>query len=645
MDRTWYFPSNAFGKKAGFNDAAIDIFHGDPVGSLVRESIQNSLDAADPNSGPVRIAFTLSDLDSESAHIPLGLKSAFELGLAKAEKKNDPKARSFYSNALETLRGEKGKQVLGIHDFGTKGLGGTTDDTVDENSAWLALVKGSGDTYKENAGAGGSYGHGSSAPLALSGYRSVLYFTRVPSGNGYEERFQGTSRLESLPAESLIGMPGFTQDQGHFGNGETCGPLLGSEIPSWFGKARDEAKPAGATTEFGTSIFILAPRTDYRPSDFWKRVAISVLANYFYTIGVGKLEVVLGGGTYKIGASSLEQHLRVLGEDVKKNESDYETRTRGGLETARTIASPTLTHNLQVEGFGSIELLLRLDDSITRNHVGIARSNGMLVTREPWLLMSEGLRGFRAFDLFVYVKDEEGSELLRQLEPPAHDAFEINRIEDEELSKQIRKQYSAFKAAIWKFIKVEAKHEIVGEIVSKATAKYFLSNWTGELTGDNDPTNYALVYGTFRRVRPKQGIAVWGNPDDFVGIKSRHGETSRGGTKKGLPPGFDDPLGEDEKAGRKSRRQVTKFRVVRDQKDRNLATVHFNPVDKIHRHLVLLQSGADSADEPLRFRTEKSREWSVSLDLASVSPQARKVLRLVFEPGVLDFAMEARLES
>ena len=645
MEKTWYFPSNAFGKKAGFNDAAIDTFHGDPVGSLVRESIQNSLDAADPDSGPVRIAFTLSDLDSESEHIPLGLKSAFELGLAKAEKKNDPKARSFYSNALETLRGKKGKQVLGIHDFGTRGLGGTTDDTLDENSAWLALVKGSGDTFKENAGAGGSYGHGSSAPLALSGYRSVLYFTRVPSGNGYEERFQGTSRLESLPAGPLIGKQGFTQDQGHFGNGETCGPLLGSEIPSWFGKARDEAKPAGAITEFGTSIFVLAPRTDKRASDFWKRVAVSVLANYFYTIGVGKLEVVLGDGEYKIDASSLEQYLRVLSEDVRENQSDYEVRTRGGLETARTIASPTLTRNLQVEGFGSIELLLRLDDSITRNHVGIARSNGMLVTREPWLLRSEGLRGFRAFDLFVYVKDEEGSELLRQLEPPAHDAFEINRIEDEELSKRIRKQYSAFKAAIWKFIKVEAKHQIVGEIVSKATAKYFLSNWTGELSGDNDPTNYALVYGTFKRVSPKQGIAVWGNPDDFVGVKSRLGETSRGGKKKGLPPGFDDPLGEDEKAGKKSRRQVTKFRVVRDQKDPNLATVHFNPVDKIHRHLVLLQSGADSADEPLRFRTEKSREWSVSLDLASVSPQARKVLRLVFEPGVLDFAMEARLES
>ena len=73
MTGKWFFPSNSHGKKAGFNDAAIDIFHGDPVSSLVRESIQNSLDAKDSSGGPVRMAFTLSNLDPETRRIPEAL--------------------------------------------------------------------------------------------------------------------------------------------------------------------------------------------------------------------------------------------------------------------------------------------------------------------------------------------------------------------------------------------------------------------------------------------------------------------------------------------------------------------------------------------------------------------------------------------
>lgn len=644
MSGTWYFPSNAHGKRPGFNDAGIDLFHGDPVGSLVRESIQNSLDASQDDNRPVRVAFTLDQLDAEGQQIALGLKKPMELGLKKATDRNDQKALYFYANAVKILDAKKSCTVLGIHDFGTTGLTGTTDDNLDEKSAWLALVKGTGDTVKRNSGAGGSYGHGSSAPLALSAFRSVLYYSVVEHEGRREERFQGTSRLESLPASDLIGLEGWTQDQGHFGDGELCGPLLDSSVPEWFRNQRTLVTPEELGDERGTSIFVLAPQIPEKADVFWQKVLIATLANYYYTIALGKLEVTLGE-KYFLTSDSLETYLSLF-VDAFEEESDLATEdTIDRLQTSLTIATNHRVENINVDGFGSIDLLFRLDDSISRSHVGIARSNGMLITRKPWMLTSDKFTGLKKFDLFVYVKDDDGNELLRKLEPPAHNAFEINRIEDDEEKKRIRKVYTKFKTEIWNFVRDAAKHEIVEEYAPKELSKYFKANWAGEISGDQDPTNYSLVHGSFRRIKAPQGIAVWGNPDDEVGVVPRMGKERRGGEKKDLKPNFEDPLGEDFKKGKKSRRQVSDLRIVRDAKNPQLATVHFNTVDKTHRHLVLLRSGADTVVEPIRFRPEKSEEWTTRLDLVSVKKGDRKTLRLVFDPEALLYSLEARLES
>lgn len=645
MAGVWHFPHNGRGRTTGFNDAGIDLFHGDPIGSLVRESIQNSLDAAISPQHTVRVAFTLGSPDIEGQEIATGLLPAMDLGLGKAKTRNQKKAISFYDTATRLLRGKEGIRVLGIHDFETRGLTGTTDDSVaSASSSWLALVKGSGETVKENQGAGGSYGHGSSAPLVLSQLRSVLYFSRIEGDQGAEERFQGTSRLESLPAKELIGVEGSTQDQGHFGDGPDCGPLFNGDIPKWFRESRMAAMPADASSATGTSIYVMAPRLDTADEVFWQKILVATLANYYYTIALGKLEVSVGDD-YVLTAETIASYLDGLdlvdGEDSILGTED----TLDRLETSRTIAGTHEVHNLDVPDFGSVDLLIRFDDAIERSHVGIARSNGMLITREPWLLTSGQLRGFRRFDLFVYVKGEQGSEILRQLEPPEHNAFQISRIEDADQQSLVRKQYQAFKKKVWDFLKDVARHETVDELFLDDLSKYFRANWAGEIAGDKDPTNYHPVYSSFRRVKARQGIAVWGNPDESVGVSPRIGSTQKGGKKKDSSANFDDPLGELEKEGKTTRRQVDDFRVVRDRDNPDLAVVYVTPVDKEHRHLVILRSGADSSPDPVRFRTERSDQWTTRLDLVNVSKGQRKKLRLEFAPGSLVYALEARLES
>ena len=63
----WRFPSNGGGADEGFNNAAIDHFSGARIQSLVRESIQNSLDARKSKDEPVLVSFTFDEVLAKDA--------------------------------------------------------------------------------------------------------------------------------------------------------------------------------------------------------------------------------------------------------------------------------------------------------------------------------------------------------------------------------------------------------------------------------------------------------------------------------------------------------------------------------------------------------------------------------------------------
>ena len=63
----WIFPSNNGGEVDGFNNASIDTFNGTKLFSVVRETIQNSMDARLDKDKPVRVSFTLSDIEQVKA--------------------------------------------------------------------------------------------------------------------------------------------------------------------------------------------------------------------------------------------------------------------------------------------------------------------------------------------------------------------------------------------------------------------------------------------------------------------------------------------------------------------------------------------------------------------------------------------------
>lgn len=61
--KKWRFLSNQNSTIVGINDAGIETFSADIQRSLIREVIQNSLDAALPNNEPVKVEFQAFFID------------------------------------------------------------------------------------------------------------------------------------------------------------------------------------------------------------------------------------------------------------------------------------------------------------------------------------------------------------------------------------------------------------------------------------------------------------------------------------------------------------------------------------------------------------------------------------------------------
>ena len=155
---------------SGINDAGIETFTADMNRSLVREIIQNSLDAVrEDNDEPVRVEFEMIRIKREDIPDVNTLQSAIK----KCYESNadEPDAFRFFSKADETLNQEY-VNVLRISDYNTKGLEGS--DTCEKGSNWSRLVKENGSSNKGQS-SGGSFGIGKSATFACSDLRTVFY--------------------------------------------------------------------------------------------------------------------------------------------------------------------------------------------------------------------------------------------------------------------------------------------------------------------------------------------------------------------------------------------------------------------------------------------------------------------------------------
>lgn len=186
----WYFADQPNGQEVGPNNAMEQSFKSQPYASLVRESIQNSLDAVLDKTEPVLVKFSFMEMKGldypEFFELQNHIKGCLEYF------SNNHNAKVTYEPMLELFEGNKYSEHLGyirVGDYNTKGMKYEEGNT---DTPFYAFVRSAGVTVKDNSSAGGSFGFGKAAYYLLSPINTIIVSTCTEN---YDKYFEGAASL------------------------------------------------------------------------------------------------------------------------------------------------------------------------------------------------------------------------------------------------------------------------------------------------------------------------------------------------------------------------------------------------------------------------------------------------------------------
>jgi hypothetical protein len=391
----WSFPLNQNGPIQGFNDQGIEYFLGNPIESLAKEIIQNSIDAGlQDELKPVRVEFrkfyiNTNDIPEKEKLIEFYLK-----GIESWPENEN--VVNFCKKAIESLSGLT-IECLRISDFNTRGITGS--NVFDQNSAWFNLTKGSGSTEKVGT-AGGSKGIGKNAVFSNSSLRLVFYSTVDETGLMAS---QGLLKMVSLKGLSLTSETEQTMGPIYYGNEKAHSPLKHY-------LTLDDSYKRDLQT-FGSDIFIIGfnPKSE----DWEKKIIEKTLLNFMFAIHSNRLEVNVEG--YNLTKENYLTYLQ--NRQDRKNVKDL-------IAMANVLSSKdTLTTSHLINNLGEFEVrVLKMAEADS--------SKKCWLIRKPWMMISSIKSTYLPllpFTALVIIKGVNLNMFLRKLESAKHDSWEIER--------------------------------------------------------------------------------------------------------------------------------------------------------------------------------------------------------------------------
>jgi len=584
----------------GPNSGSGDHFKGTKLSSLVRELVQNSMDAHNNKSKPVKIILDLKKVKTKSFN---GFKDIWpHIEACRDYQQNYNTTNNLwklrFQNSIDTYKGNEEVSVLCFHDEQTNGLHGPIDGTP--KGAFHA-IKAQGLSDKQDGGSGGSFGHGAVAALLYSGIRAVFYYSKVEENP--QERFFGKIILQSHKHPALK-EDSFTRSFGYYGHEDrNISPLINEEIPSWAKKFREEANLG-----VGCSVYI--PYTFFSKNLFPETI-ISLIANFYMAFKEKKLEVSVGGKDINFrNIDEIYDEYKIKFESGEENEDIDVEYINECFRSIDTIRYHDESGRQEISGFGTIEWYLRLSNEVKWRKVGISRKIGMLITRKAKYL--DQFPGFKYFDMFVCVKGQDGNDILQKLENPQHTEFELSRVDDLPLNdkQKIIKGYRRFTKKIRDVLKQHASSETSDEIIVDELAEIF-----GELSNDNESNDnqergLLINIANGPLAKPKKVIGhdiVPGVDGHGSGHQGGDGTKTRGGGQNTgelevVIPGD----GDKNTSGLGKKIQIQNLRIGQVSNNGKKITVFFDPPEIGKFHFNLAKKG-EHGSAPILFKGNKKK--------------------------------------
>ena len=398
MDCRWHFGPDS-GRDSGPNNAMMQNFKGKPYRALVREAIQNSLDAVDDITSPVVVEISFASMKRNNYPNFFTLKEHIS---ACADYYNENKKFVQKCNdSLSIFEGNTYADVpyIKIADYNTKGM---HYDAIGTTSPFYAFVRSAGVSSKNDQGSGGSFGFGKAAYFQLSCISSILVSTLTKQ---QEYVFEGISSWSThiYNGEKVCDVGFYDNNNGN--------PITDKDmIPKRF-----------IREDIGTTVYILGFPKEEKEDAIGEMIS-ETLRSFWLAIHRNKLLVKINGEI--ISSESLEQYITSYYPDPTD-----ESRNRGlenphpyYLAVSGVDNEKCYSFQDDLSDLGTCQLYL-MKTNVSKDKIMYMRAPNMLVYSRR-LGTSYGLHG-----VFI-CEDKKGDSLLRELENPAHDEWNPNNYRD-----------------------------------------------------------------------------------------------------------------------------------------------------------------------------------------------------------------------
>ena len=396
----WHFAEQLGGREDGPNDPMQDNFKKTPYASLIRESIQNSLDVPLDSSMPVRMEFSISRIQTNDYSNFFELKRHIKGCIKHFPNNNDAKATyqpmlKYLESISKAVNPNPKLYYIKVSDFNTIGMNYIKGDT---SCPFYAFVRAAGVSAKSDATAGGSYGYGKAAYFYISPLRTIFVSTQTKDNRHF---FEGVS---SLCTHELDDDNALRVSVGYYDNNNGEPVTNTNNIPIRFQR-----------NEPGTDIYIMGIDASDKESIYSEMIE-AVLRNFWLAIENKKLEVKINDVEINCETQPSMMELYFPDEhDTTRRERYHNPRPY--WEAVHCAGSDA--HHIVIED--QLPTIGRVCFYALKSKKAIDK---ILYMRRPLMLVkarrTQSSNGF--YGVFV-CEDRNGNEILRKTENPAHDEW------------------------------------------------------------------------------------------------------------------------------------------------------------------------------------------------------------------------------
>ena len=477
------------GQNCGFTPVGMAAFADLRPAAVVRELVQNSLDAArEIDTTPAIVRFRTASVPTKELPSIRSYRTAFMAAARHQKTLNggtlSAQAQIVVDTIDDTLK-RKHQTVLFVSDNG-----------IGMNKSRMGALLADGISIQSGTRSTGSYGNGHSVPIPASDLRYVLYGSVTESGRRVASGHAvlASHRLENGSLSSGHGLLTMSTKREimdgkyEFAPGRHVPPLLTREI----NQIRSEYRHG--------SVVALPAFNNFREPDesLWAMVAKAVACNFFSAIHDGDLVVVVDESFSDGSRQPMVLNAQTLSNILDDHKEERRSRSflSGGRasEAYHALTKGQLHRVVTQQGSASVRLHMDVAGS---TRIDLCR-NGMWITNAL-----PGFQGHfttrRPFHALILVDSNTGGtlhELLRKAEGPLHDHLAMKSV--------LSGDRSALRAAL-----SEIRDFLKKEVPDVGTEAFRPDDFLVLDFGDES---------SGRRSQRNPGPSFWGTPTPVTGL-------------------------------------------------------------------------------------------------------------------------------